>query len=104
MVGAWFRTLWSVSTVLLREGTADERGALLYGGAAAARLGNRPPEDYEGVVERFERIYLRTADELSEQKPGPMADGSCSRAPWTSFAEPAPPPPAPSASTGPSRR
>jgi excinuclease UvrABC ATPase subunit len=52
----------------LRDWTADQRAALLYGGDAAARLGTKPPKDYEGVVERFERIYLRTADNLSEQK------------------------------------
>jgi excinuclease UvrABC ATPase subunit len=52
----------------LREWTADERAALLYGGGAAARLRPRPPKDYEGLVELFERIYLRTADHLSERK------------------------------------
>ncbi|GAB3221040.1 excinuclease ABC subunit UvrA [Glycomyces halotolerans] len=52
----------------LREWTESERRALLYGGEHAARLGTRPPEDYEGVVERFERIYLRTADNLSDRK------------------------------------
>ncbi|GAB3652215.1 excinuclease ABC subunit UvrA [Glycomyces tarimensis] len=52
----------------LREWSEDERRALLYGGEYAARLGNRPPSDYEGVVERFERIYLRTSDDLSERK------------------------------------
>ncbi|MEU8895859.1 excinuclease ABC subunit UvrA [Nocardia sp. NPDC048505] len=52
----------------LREWTAAEREALLFGGAAAARLGTRPPRDYEGVVERFERIYLHTADTISDRK------------------------------------
>ncbi|MFC7550039.1 ATP-binding cassette domain-containing protein [Plantactinospora sp. GCM10030261] len=52
----------------LREWSEDERRALLYGGAAAARLGTRPPKDYEGIVERFERIHLRTSDNLSERK------------------------------------
>ncbi|GAA4489305.1 excinuclease ABC subunit UvrA [Actinoallomurus oryzae] len=52
----------------LREWTAGERRALLYGGDAAARLTPRPPKDYEGLVEVFERIYLRTADSLSERK------------------------------------
>lgn len=52
----------------LRDWTDDQREALLYGGQAAARLGTRPPKDYEGLVERFERIYVRTADDLSEQK------------------------------------
>lgn len=52
----------------LRDWTPAEREALLYGGDAAARLGTRPPKDYEGVVERFERIYLHTSDEMSERK------------------------------------
>ncbi|MGI5229768.1 ATP-binding cassette domain-containing protein [Actinoallomurus sp. CA-142502] len=52
----------------LREWTADERQALLHGGAAAARLTPRPPKDYEGLVELFERLYLHTADQLSERK------------------------------------
>ncbi|MBW8487403.1 ATP-binding cassette domain-containing protein [Actinomadura parmotrematis] len=56
----------------LREWTADERDALLHGGAALARLAARrsaaPPRDYEGVVERFERIHLRASGELSERK------------------------------------
>lgn len=52
----------------LREWTDLEREALLYGGEAAARLGIKPPQDYEGVVERFERIYLHTSDEMSARK------------------------------------
>ncbi|MEU4579080.1 MULTISPECIES: excinuclease ABC subunit UvrA [Nonomuraea] len=52
----------------LRDWTPAEREALLYGGEAAASLGSRPPRDYEGVVERFERIYLHTSDNLSERK------------------------------------
>ncbi|WP_086791194.1 ATP-binding cassette domain-containing protein [Streptomyces thermovulgaris] len=52
----------------LRDWTEAERQALLHGGEHAARLGTRPPKDYEGVVERFERIHLRTADELSDRK------------------------------------
>jgi excinuclease UvrABC ATPase subunit len=51
----------------LREWTEDERNALLYGGEYAARLGTLPG-DYEGLVERFERIHLRTADHLSDRK------------------------------------
>ncbi|MBB5914137.1 excinuclease UvrABC ATPase subunit [Nocardia transvalensis] len=50
----------------LRDWTERERRALLYGGAAAAELGT--PPDYEGVVERFERIYLHTSDTLSDHK------------------------------------
>ncbi|GAB3137706.1 excinuclease ABC subunit UvrA [Micromonospora sonneratiae] len=52
----------------LRDWTEAEREALLYGGEHAACLGTRPPKDYEGVVERFERIYLHTADNLSDRK------------------------------------
>ncbi|MFI6816648.1 ATP-binding cassette domain-containing protein [Nonomuraea sp. NPDC050328] len=52
----------------LREWTPQEREALLYGGAAAAALGVRPPADYEGIVARFERIYLHTSDNLSDRK------------------------------------
>ncbi|GGO60565.1 ATP-binding cassette domain-containing protein [Nonomuraea cavernae] len=52
----------------LREWSQAERNALLYGGEAAAGLGHRPPKDYEGVVERFERIYLHTSDNTSERK------------------------------------
>ncbi|MGW5159335.1 ATP-binding cassette domain-containing protein [Nonomuraea wenchangensis] len=52
----------------LRDWTPGERAALLYGGEHAARLGTRPPKDYEGVVERFERIYLHTSDDLSDRK------------------------------------
>ncbi|WP_026820289.1 ATP-binding cassette domain-containing protein [Arthrobacter castelli] len=52
----------------LRQWSPAERNALLYGGEAAARLGRRLPKDYEGIVERFERIHLRTSDNLSERK------------------------------------
>ncbi|MGH3430791.1 MAG: excinuclease ABC subunit UvrA, partial [Mycobacteriales bacterium] len=52
----------------LRGWTGAERNALLYGGDHAARLGTRPPKDYEGIVERFERIYLHTSDNLSDRK------------------------------------
>jgi excinuclease UvrABC ATPase subunit len=52
----------------LRDWSEEERAALLYGGEAAATLGRKCPKDYEGVVERFERIYLRTSDNLSERK------------------------------------
>ncbi|WP_024801745.1 excinuclease ABC subunit UvrA [Nocardia sp. BMG51109] len=52
----------------LRDWSERERQALLYGGAAAADLEPRPPQDYEGVVERFERIYLHTSDSLSDHK------------------------------------
>ena len=52
----------------LRDWSQQERDALLYGGEAAAALGRKTPKDYEGVVERFERIYLHTADNLSDRK------------------------------------
>ncbi|AHH22012.1 putative excision nuclease ABC subunit [Nocardia nova SH22a] len=54
--------------VPLRDWSAGTRDALLYGGAAAARLRPRPPADHEGVVELFERIYLHTSDTPSERK------------------------------------
>lgn len=57
----------------LRDWTPAERDALLFGGEHAARLGTRPPKDYEGVVERFERIYLHTSDNLSERKQETLA-------------------------------
>ena len=47
--------------VPLRDWTEIRRHALLYGGAGL-------PADYQGVVDRFERIYLRTSDNLSERK------------------------------------
>jgi excinuclease UvrABC ATPase subunit len=47
--------------VALRDWSASRRDALLYGGAGL-------PPDYQGVVDRFERIYLRTSDNLSERK------------------------------------
>ncbi|NUS56594.1 MAG: excinuclease ABC subunit UvrA [Streptomycetaceae bacterium] len=52
----------------LADWTPDEREALLYGGPAAARLGTKPPKDYEGVVQRFERVYLHTSDTMSARK------------------------------------
>ncbi|MEU6719120.1 excinuclease ABC subunit UvrA [Nonomuraea sp. NPDC046802] len=52
----------------LRDWTEGERQALLHGGEHAAGLGTRPPKDYEGVVQRFERIYLHTSDNLSDRK------------------------------------
>ncbi|WP_159671471.1 ATP-binding cassette domain-containing protein [Streptomyces mexicanus] len=52
----------------LRDWPEAERHALLYGGEHAARLGTRLPKDYQGIVERFERIYLRTRDHLSDRK------------------------------------
>ncbi|MFW6091696.1 MAG: ATP-binding cassette domain-containing protein [Actinomycetota bacterium] len=52
----------------LRDWSEAERRALLYGGEHAARLGTKPPAAYEGVVERFERIYLSTSDTLSDRK------------------------------------
>ncbi|MCG5217881.1 excinuclease ABC subunit UvrA [Streptosporangium sp. KLBMP 9127] len=52
----------------LRDWTEAEREALLYGGEHATRLGAKPPKDYEGVVERFERVYLHTSDNLSDRK------------------------------------
>ncbi|MFC7457072.1 ATP-binding cassette domain-containing protein [Brachybacterium sp. GCM10030267] len=70
--GYWYAQYADIGTfdaeAPLREWTQRERDALLYGGQHAAALGTRPPSDYEGVLERFERIYLRTSDEPSERK------------------------------------
>jgi excinuclease UvrABC ATPase subunit len=70
--GYWYSRYADIGTfdvdTPLRDWTRAEREALLFGGEHAARLGARPPKDYEGIVERFERIHLRTADNLSERK------------------------------------
>jgi excinuclease UvrABC ATPase subunit len=70
--GYWYRQYADIGTfdptTPLRDWTEQQRDALLHGGAVAAALGRKPPKDYEGVVERFERIYLHTSDNLSERK------------------------------------
>ncbi|ASR33869.1 daunorubicin resistance protein DrrC [Prauserella marina] len=70
--GYWYAQYADIGTfdvdTPLREWSAAEREALLYGGEVAAKLGNKPPKGYEGVAERFERIYLHTSDNLSERK------------------------------------
>jgi len=70
--GYWYSHYADIGTfdadTPLRKWSAAQREALLYGGEAAAALGRRLPKDYEGVVERFERIYLHTSDNLSERK------------------------------------
>src|SRR5690625_2588302 len=70
--GYWYSKYADIGTfdpdTPLREWTPAQRNALLYGGDAAATLGRKPPKDYEGVVQRFERIYLHTSDNLSERK------------------------------------
>lgn len=70
--GYWFGKYADIGTFSvdtpLKDWTESERRALLHGGEDAARLGTKPPADYEGVVERFERIYLRTSDHLSDRK------------------------------------
>ncbi len=58
----------------LRDWPQAHLDALLYGGEAMTALGVEVPDDYEGVVERFERIYLRTSDTLSERKRKTIAD------------------------------
>jgi excinuclease UvrABC ATPase subunit len=52
----------------LRAWSPEEREALIHGGEAAARLGRRPPKDYEGLLERFTRIYIHTQGEMSAHK------------------------------------
>lgn len=70
--GYWYRQYADIGSfeidTPLRDWSDDEREALLFGGSAAARLGTKPPKDYEGVIERFERIYLHTSDTLSQRK------------------------------------
>jgi excinuclease UvrABC ATPase subunit len=70
--GYWFDKYtgveWLPADAPLREWTEDERLALLYGGEHIARLGVRPPKDYEGLVPWFERIYLHTSDSISDTK------------------------------------
>ncbi|RKT88643.1 excinuclease ABC, A subunit [Saccharopolyspora antimicrobica] len=51
----------------LRDWPAADREALLHR-EAAQRLSRGVPKDYEGVIDRFERIYLHTADNMSERK------------------------------------
>ncbi|QHC02566.1 ATP-binding cassette domain-containing protein [Epidermidibacterium keratini] len=57
----------------LREWTDTQREALLFGGPAAAALNVPPTKDYEGVIERFERIYLHTSDTISQRKQDAIA-------------------------------
>jgi excinuclease UvrABC ATPase subunit len=52
----------------LKDWTEDQRLALLHRGEHAARLGIGPSADYEGLVQWFERIYLRTSGHLSDRK------------------------------------
>ncbi|SDT07244.1 Excinuclease UvrABC ATPase subunit [Brevibacterium sandarakinum] len=58
----------------LRDWPQEHIDALLYGGQSAQALAVEVPKDYEGVVERFERIYLRTSDTLSERKRKTVAE------------------------------
>ncbi|SCL47192.1 Excinuclease UvrABC ATPase subunit [Micromonospora citrea] len=70
--GYWYSQYADIGTfdagTPLRDWTQAERDALLFGGEHAARLGTKPPKGYEGIVERFERIYLQTSDNLSDRK------------------------------------
>ena len=58
----------------LRDWPREHIDALLYGGDHLATVTDEVPKDYEGVVERFERIYLRTSDTLSERKRKTIAE------------------------------
>ena len=75
--GYWYSQYADIGTfdadTPLRDWTRAERDALLFGGEHAARLGTKPPKGYQGVVERFERIYLHTADNLSDRKKETLA-------------------------------
>jgi excinuclease ABC A subunit len=68
----WYRQYADIGTfnasTPLREWRPEEREALIHGGKAAARLGRRMPADYEGLLERFTRIYIHTEGEISERK------------------------------------
>lgn len=70
--GYWYDQYADIGTfdvhTPLREWSPAERQALLYGGEAAAELGRKLPQDYEGIVDRFERIHLHTSDTVSERK------------------------------------
>jgi excinuclease UvrABC ATPase subunit len=71
--GQWFYKqyaeigLFEPSTPL-REWSEDERQALLHGGEAAHRLSKRVPKDYEGLVDRFTRIYIHSEGDVSDRK------------------------------------
>ena len=62
------------TTTALRDWPQSHLDALLYGGDALSSLEARVPNDYESVIDRFERIYLRTSDTLSERKRKAIAD------------------------------
>jgi excinuclease ABC A subunit len=55
-------------TTPLRTWPQAEREALLYGQSAGSPLAERLPMDYEGLVERFTRIYIHSEGEASERK------------------------------------
>nr|AEA29626.1 Por3 [Streptomyces albus subsp. albus] len=57
----------------LRYWSQHERDALLYGIGSAGPLASRLPKGYQGIVERFERIYLRTSDDMNERKKEALA-------------------------------
>lgn len=68
----WYRQ-WAGSGLFdvgapLRSWSSDALDALLHGRPAAERLGVPVPRDYEGLVEHFERIYLRGDGEAGERK------------------------------------
>ncbi|NYI71918.1 excinuclease UvrABC ATPase subunit [Naumannella cuiyingiana] len=58
----------------LREWPAEHVDVLLHGRRIASALSDALPADYEGVVERFERIYLQTSDTVSEHKRATIAE------------------------------
>ncbi|MFI0821351.1 hypothetical protein ACH4TX_37960 [Streptomyces sp. NPDC021098] len=57
----------------LRQWSRTERDALLYGIGSAGSPADRLPKGYQGVVERFERIYLRTSDDMNDRKKEALA-------------------------------
>jgi excinuclease UvrABC ATPase subunit len=71
--GQWFYRQYADIGVFnpdtpLRTWSAAEREALIHGGEAARRLSARVPRDYQGLLERFTRIYINTDSDLSERK------------------------------------
>ena len=68
----WYRQYADIgsfdATTPLRDWSPAQREALIHGGAAAARLGRRLPKDYEGLLERFVRIYIHTEGDVSARK------------------------------------
>ncbi|SCK06308.1 excinuclease ABC subunit UvrA [Streptomyces sp. WMMB 322] len=70
--GYWYSNFADIGVFPLdkpmREWSPEERDALLYGASAAGAVAKRLPGDHEGLVGRFERIYLRGSGDMSQRK------------------------------------